>query len=326
MILIFSSQEDYSTNEVIKWLKHYDQPFLRLNSIDIYMLEHKINLNNDEFQFSIKGNEYSINDFSSIWYRRGGFYYSLPKNLSKSDESTTIRKHIANENTSLIEYINNQFDKKPKLGSLKNYTLNKLNSLQVAKQIGLKIPDTLITTKKTDLISFLNKHNELITKNIKDVLIIEENDNLCFSYTELVTNDFVESLPNSFPPSFFQEKINKKFEIRSFYLDGEFYSMAIFSQSDSQTDVDFRKYNYDNPNRNSRFKLPKDIESKLDEFMKRINLNTGSFDLIYSENNEFIFLELNPVGQYDALSKLCAYDLDKRIAQYLINLSNNGIK
>lgn len=326
MILIFSSKEDYSTNEVIKWLKYYNQPFLRLNSIDIYKLEHRITLSNNEFKFRISGTEYNINDFSAIWYRRGGFYYSLPKNLSNNGESVTIKKHIANENISLIEYLKNQFDKKPKLGSLRNYTLNKLNSLEIAKQIGLKIPDTLITTRKSDLVSFLYKHNELITKNIKDVLIIENNDNLCFSYTELVTKKFVNDLPLTFPPSFFQEKINKKFEVRSFYLDGEFYSMVIFSQNDAQTDVDFRKYNYDNPNRVCKFKLPKEIETKLKDFMQQINLNTGSFDLIYSVKNEFVFLELNPIGQYDALNKSCAYDLDKKIAQHLIKLSKNGIK
>lgn len=197
--------------------------------------------------------------------------------------------------------------------------------MEIAKEIGLKIPDTLITTKKIELVNFSKKHKELITKNIKDVLIIEDRNNLCFSYTELVTKEFIESLPEYFPPSFFQKKINKKFEIRSFYLNGEFYSMAIFSQSDSQTDIDFRKYNYDTPNRVSRFKLPKNIENKLNKFMKNISLNTGSFDLIYSENNEFIFLELNPIGQYDALSKSCAYDLDKKIAQHLIKLSKNAI-
>lgn len=52
--------------------------------------------------------------------------------------------------------------------------------------------------------------------------------------------------------------------------------------------------------------------------MKRIDLITGSIDIIKSTNGKYYFLEVNPVGQYLAPSFLCNYNLPKIIAEWLI--------
>lgn len=83
--------------------------------------------------------------------------------------------------------------------------------------------------------------------------------------------------------------VKKSFEIRSFYLHGEFYSMAIFSQRNKQTSVDFRKYCTELPNKNEPFKLPDDIEEKLDKLYKKLDLNTGSADFIVDKEGNYVF-------------------------------------
>ena len=115
------------------------------------------------------------------------------------------------------------------------------------------------------------------------------------------------------------ELIDKKLEIRSFYIENNFFSMAIFSQSSEQTKIDFRKYNNVFPNKTEPFQLPKDIEEKLTQIFKEINLNCGSIDLIVDKNDNYYFLEINPVGQYGMVADPCNYELDKLIAKYLIN-------
>jgi RimK-like ATP-grasp domain. len=113
--------------------------------------------------------------------------------------------------------------------------------------------------------------------------------------------------------------LKKKLEIRSFFIEGNFFSMAIFSQSSEQTKIDFRKYNNKLPNRTEPFKLPISIEDKLKKVFESIELNCGSVDLIIDKNDEYFFLEINPVGQYGMVSDPCNYELDKLIAKYLIN-------
>lgn len=59
-----------------------------------------------------------------------------------------------------------------------------------------------------------------------------------------------------------QEKLEKKYELRIFYLNGKMYPMAIFSQKDNQTQLDFRNYNWEKPNRMEPCKLNVDLKKK----------------------------------------------------------------
>ena len=95
--------------------------------------------------------------------------------------------------------------------------------------------------------------------------------------------------------------------------------MAIFSQNDKQTKVDFRNYNDNKPNRYVPYVLPKNIELKITQLMQKLDLNTGSVDLIKNHDGNYVFLEINPVGQFGMVSEPCNYYLEKIIAEYLIN-------
>ena len=75
-------------------------------------------------------------------------------------------------------------------------------------------------------------------------------------YAKKITKDDLSLFPDFFFPTLFQQKIEKDFDIRVFYLDGICYSMAIFNSR-----VDFRE-DYSN-NRNVPIKLPKHIELKI---------------------------------------------------------------
>mgnify|MGYP003653909829 CR=1 FL=1 len=53
--------------------------------------------------------------------------------------------------------------------------------------------------------------------------------------------------------------------------------------------------------------------------MVKMDLNCGSFDIIYTPSGEYYFLEVNPVGQFQWLSYNCNYFIEKLIAEGLIN-------
>ena len=135
-------------------------------------------------------------------------------------------------------------------------------------------------------------------------------------YTSDINEDFLSSLPKSFGPTLFQKKISKKYEIRSFFLNGKFFSMAVFSQNDPQTKTDFRNYNWKNPNRCVAFTLPNNIAIKLYKLMECLSLDTGSIDIIVDLNGDFIFLEVNPVGQFGMVSIPCNFKLEREIAVF----------
>ena len=196
--------------------------------------------------------------------------------------------------------------------------MNRLTTLDLAKKHGLKTPffEVISNTKHFNKSKIGKK---FVTKAIENGIYHLVEGKSYYTYTELQNiNDFINTNIDIFP-SLVMNFIEKKYEIRSFYIEGHFYSMAIFSQSNKQTEVDFRKYSEEKPNRNEPFKLPTKIETKLKKLFKEIGLNTGSVDLIVNKQDDFIFLEINPVGQYGMTSEPCNYNLDDIIAKYLIN-------
>jgi glutathione synthase/RimK-type ligase-like ATP-grasp enzyme len=126
-------------------------------------------------------------------------------------------------------------------------------------------------------------------------------------------------MDDAFLPSLFQEYISKKIEIRSFYLNDVFYSMAIFSQLDSLTTLDYRNYNLEKPNRTVPFCLPESVQIQVKKLMKRLELDTGSIDLILTMEGDYVFLEINPTGQFGWLSKSCNYYIEREIAKHMLS-------
>jgi ATP-GRASP peptide maturase of grasp-with-spasm system len=320
MILIQSINEDLSTTEVIKWLVKYNAEFIRLNN-NAEISE--IKFINNSFEIILENKtRINLNDIDAYWYRRGDFTISpkIPR-LKDRKFGSNYRKHIFYENKALYDFLINHL--KNKIFSIGDINLcqnvNKNINVQKAKELGLDIPESIITTDKSDVVEFHKKFKNIITKSIDHTFSYSDNKRIYQSYTESITPEIIDQMPDKFQATLFQQEIKKKIEVRSFYLKGKFYSMAIFSQNDNQTSTDFRVYNDNKPNRNVPFQLPKEIETKLNKLMQALKYESGSIDIIYGIDKKFYFLEINPIGQFSMVSFPCNYYLEKEIALQLIN-------
>lgn len=320
MILIISSEDDIATNEVITWLQKFGEKFLRIsNSSNIQVERITINDQDNNLDLRINGLPYRLYQFKKIWYRRSWFAINDKINFDAIENQfrQKIQAQISNERGTIIQHCLTLFSAKS-LNTQRTNNLNKLDVLLKCRDLGIKVPSTLITSSKSELIKFYNDNSGAITKNISPGVFLEFNEFTLLAQTRLVTTEMIADLEDEFHPMLFQEQIHKSFEIRSFFLDGYFYSSAIFSQSDEKTKVDFRNYNFEKPNRTPPYRLPKKMEIALRRLMKEFGLNSGSIDLIVNTKGEFIFLEVNPIGQFAQVSEPCNYHLEKKVAEYLI--------
>jgi glutathione synthase/RimK-type ligase-like ATP-grasp enzyme len=191
----------------------------------------------------------------------------------------------------------------------------KLTDLIAAKGCGLKIPETTITNNRNELKLFLDKYGKAITKPIHSHINVDLGSHIYASTgTRLVAASDIEQLDEIFAPVLLQEYLEKDIEIRVFFSGEAYFPMAIFSQGNEKTSIDYRNYDDERPNRNVPFSLPEDILAKLIKFNKQINLNTGSIDLIITKNGDYYFLEINPNGIFDDLSVKCNYFIEESIA------------
>lgn len=324
MLTIFSITNDQSTNEVIRWLESLGvTEIVRINSDKSNWDFHSLNIANKELLIKKKEKVVDLMNSRVTWYRKGTtlFREKLQFKISKhlfSDKDRNLRSNIRSELKVLSDYIHYCLESNCySLGSNFNSSLNKFITLQLASKTGLSIPNSIIIKNKSDLEKLVTEYRNVVTKAMSDGVYLFGKGRAYYSYTERISLKELTKLPDYFFPSLIQGEIKKKYEVRSFYLEGAFYSMAILSQSDKQTETDFRKYNNEKPNRNLPYKLPFSIEEKLQNLFKMLNLNTGSVDLIVDNNDDYVFLEINPVGQFSMVSYPCNYYLENKIAKLL---------
>ena len=301
-VMIVSESSDKSTENVIDWLYYYGVKIIRRNT------------DKDFFKFNIHiSNELTKSNLGDyiIWNRRG-YFPILPSDL----RHTEWIPYLKGEQQPVL-FAFEEIQSKNIIGSYyQEFSNNKILNLKKAINAGFLIPDTIVTNNKIDLFNFIDINKKYITKSLRYAPSLETKD---FYYSGAGTVFFnMDEVSDHFAPSMIQEYIEKDFEIRVFFVDDLFFAMAIFSQNDEKTRVDFRNYNDIKPNRNIPFNLSSEILNKLKKFVNEINCDTGSIDLIMTPNNEIVFLEINPMGQYHWLSESCNYYIDKKIAELLI--------
>jgi ATP-GRASP peptide maturase of grasp-with-spasm system len=337
MILIFSIENDMSTASVVKWLKHFGQEVVVINSDnDNHKLQH-INREGIFFKNTVTGVTVNLLDATSCWWRRSGlsiknFMQTAPRKelvIGEHDLTeilTGSRSLIKSEVEDLRAYIFNKVYENCSIniGSPKLYGLNRLILLEIAQKHGFKVPEYDIITNLNQINSSSTIQDQFVSKAISDGIYHQINHKMYYSFTELHSKSAYEGQEQTVFPSLLMGLVEKKLEIRAFYLDGAFYSMAIFSQSSAQTKVDFRKYSDTKPNKTEPYTLPPPIAAQLKAVFDEVGLNCGSADLIVDTNGDFVFLEINPVGQYGMTSEPGNYNLDRLIAKYLIDGRNSN--
>jgi ATP-GRASP peptide maturase of grasp-with-spasm system len=325
MTILFSSKHEGTTTIVQQWMESMDIPFIRINADDDTTKFKYYDITKNELIVNCCGKEVNLLKANSMWYRRKALSFKTvnisPQIMKKPvfpDSPMSHISHCERELEVLYDFIFTilQDNSRRVLGNYFTASINKLTANSTAEKYGFKVPESYILHLKNDLISLLKKRPNLITKAISDGIYLHTRNNGYFSYTEKITESDLKKIPERFFPSLFQVQIEKKYELRIFFIEDHFYPMAIFSQKDKQTVVDFRKYNNSKPNRTVPYSLSEDIRIRLTEMMRELRLNTGSIDIIIDKNNEYYFLEVNPVGQFGMTSQPCNYYLEKKIAEY----------
>lgn len=320
MIILLSSEFDYSTNIVAKWLDYLNRPFIRINKEENkYCLDF---IGNGEIYLrdNNTGERINILNAHSCWWRRNGISKNMfPTTLANDGGlSELLNIKIKNEYNSLIDYIQKALYTSCTINlGAPIYNLNRLHVLDLASELGLQTPEWIVTGNSNHILNYLQVAQSVVTKAIDNGIYDELDDKRYYTYTELLDPCFFhEESPVELFPSLVTKTVKKKFEVRSFYLADRFYSMAIFSQEDELTIIDFRKGN--GSSQTEPYQLPEIIEDKLRALFKRISLNTGSADFIVTPNDDHVFLEINPVGQFAMTSVPCNYGLHQKVANYLI--------
>lgn len=308
ILILSQSHLEGATDHVCQWMHYLRIPYLRVNGEDFFHIQSLDDLPRN-------------NEIATVWYRRKISSFPVQYSLKQADFNTgyTLKRFLVDEFNGLHSLLFYTIDRHKWLNDpISEDNLNKLHVLSLARQCGINTPFTEVVTTKAAIIHLLDKGRELIVKPVSECIFVEDAEGEQYKMlTKTINKTNLHLVPEKFFPSLIQEKIIKKFEIRTFYLDGECHSMAIFSQNNRKTKDDFRNYDNQRPNRTVPYKLPADLEGKLDQLMKLLHFRTGSIDLMVDMQGNYHFLEINPEGQFGMVSYPCNYYLEKKLALLL---------
>ena len=322
MILILTDRDEPTTDLVIDWLIYLKKKYIRIsmeNKISIQKIYPSSGFFEAIFTVELEDKTEIIDtsQITSYWYRRSELCLNRAEfqksNNIKESEQKSIQKHLDFEHREHLSILYNILDKKHRINSFKDNSILKLDILQKAQSVGLLTPNTIICNDKETLKTFYSQNNcQLITKSIGDPFGLNE-----LGFHHFTSKIDIDNVPDKFGLSLFQEMLVKILELRIFYLHGKTFSSAIFSQRDTQTQIDFRHYNTEKPNRIIPYQLPRKIEQQICELMRLSNLNSGSIDMVLTNKAQYVFLEVNPIGQFEQVSMPCNYNLFKEVAKIL---------
>jgi hypothetical protein len=195
--------------------------------------------------------------------------------------------------------------------------LSKPAQLNLAKQVGLIIPRTVVSNDAGFICDRLKNTKGLIYKSLSSFMTCEQG--IYTSRTDL--GEIKSSVDEiALAPGIYQEEIAKKFELRVTVVGNKVFTVKIDSQRLQETKLDWRH------NQSKTIMSPYRISKKTEEALLRYHRNAGlvycAYDFIVDKKGDEIFLEGNPSGQWLFLCDEIADGISQALALELAHDTN----
>ena len=196
---------------------------------------------------------------------------------------------------------------------------NKLRQLRIAKDVGLSIPRTLLTNDPQAARAFFPQVNGKMVAKLLTSLTYSMEGSPFFVYTSTVNEDDLQDAESlRYSPMVFQEQIPKQRELRVVFVAGHLFVGALDASRYSATTMDWRRAKPEEciweP-----WQLPSDVADCLNSFMATLGLTFGALDFIHTPDEQYVFLEVNPIGEWGMLERDLDYPIAEAIADALVN-------
>lgn len=317
-ILLITNKGDITTDFVIKQLTEAKANFYRLNTED-FLGKVSLNFNFYKNEFTLLDNQRKIKidllQIKSVYFRR-----PIMPNIKENDLTKGEENFVLNEITYYLEglykVLKNAFWISPVYAIRE--AESKIHQLQVAKELGFNIPPSLMTNEKEIAEKFINKFESII-KPIKTGFIEDEGSEKIIFTTLFNNRSQLDRI--KICPTYFQKFINKTADVRVTVIGNKVFPAQILSQEYAETKIDWRKserikLKYE------KIELPQTLYDLFIDLTKKLGLNFGAIDFVKDGNGNFIFLEINPNGQWAWIEKQLKYSLSFEISKLLIDGKN----
>lgn len=307
MILIVS----FPNNEHVEQVrKHLKMPSVVVDTASFPValgLSALLGHNEESFHFVLPetGEKLYLDKVGAVWYRRirpYGFHADLSNHTAR-----LFAWSEANEALLGVWYSLNCFWMNSPMAD--EISQRKIKQLQVARAVGLSIPDTLVTNEPDLAQEFIERQGvgQVVCKAFRNIAEAPRE-------THLIRSEDL-SLLNSvrYAPVIFQRFVPAILDIRITIVEDDIFAASI--SSDAQYMTDYRSGL--NTAKVEPYKLPTNIADKLLQLMRTFEVNYGAIDMRLTPDGDYVFLEINPAGEYLFISQRTNQPIPAAIAASL---------
>jgi glutathione synthase/RimK-type ligase-like ATP-grasp enzyme len=241
----------------------------------------------------------ALHDICGAWYRRSRrLFASLPSlNLQQGDLDNFVKVQSSATLTALFASLQTLWVGQP--FKLRRAEVKALQ-LAEASRAGLLTPATLISNDPERAAVFIEALGDAecaIKPPVATRVDGPEGSRLPLT-TTLPRGHALHSVAHA--PTIFQPYIEKAYELRSVVIGHKIFTARLNSQAKQSARKDWRAVAIDEEGdvEYEVFDLPDRVAAAIHSLMRSFEINFASIDLIVTPNGDFVFLDLNPNGQW----------------------------
>lgn len=325
MILLFTNKEDEHPTNVLKYLKHWGVPVFRFNT-ECLLTDYEFEWWSDDagMDFHLKniknGNEIYGHDVTAIWDRRP----MKPETLVQESEYEAINRHVLEEAHTFLSFLRYYLRNIYSIGSIvqDRPADSKMLQMAVARSVGMKMPRTIFSNRKKAVCDYFNGEQDVLLKPLStsDVYMSEENKEYVFYSMKVPHGDLLAQPEEAFSQTvtLAQDYVPKQYELRITVVCDDVIACKIDSQAqaDDEGKIDWRQ-GYEHDLKHEIVQLPTKVSNQCRTFLAQMGLNFGCFDFVVTPDDEYVFLECNPNGQWLWIELYTGFDISKVVATNL---------
>ena len=318
VVLLLTHSGDFFTIDRVAeaLLRRGARPF-RLNT-DLFPLETKLSakLTPDGMQHIIQDGSSTLNarQVRAVWARKM-WTPKMDEKLGSQFHEMCIRESFAAMYGFLDCFQSARWINDPRRSQEAE---NKLGQLRVAKEAGLIIPRTLVTNDQQQARAFFSELGGQMVAKLLRPLSVSMGQAPLFVYTsDVKEEDLLEADLLRHCPMVFQERLTKAIELRIAYVDGNCFVGAIDASRSLKGQTDWRLASPDDCSW-SADEIPEELTAGLKALMRALGLVYGAIDIIKTLDGNYVFLEVNPGGEWGMLERDLNYPISEALADALL--------
>jgi hypothetical protein len=307
MILILSDISDQHADRVESILQENAAEYSRLN-LDVDSVKSTIvRFEDDSFIVNAPNCNFSTRQIETVWNRSKRTAQLIDKDAPQ-DENFLIWR----EKWKTLQGLFSSLESTKWLNFYPDfYADNHFSQFTISKNIGLKWPSYICSNDINYLNSFFENKKERVLEMMDQGCpkrTLEDCPGKCGDMFGTVFSDD-QSVNNC-------QVTGAAYLVRCSVVGKDYFVGKIKAKTNGQGQILESNSTY-----RTVIQPPKSVKLKATRLMTELNLTHGVFDFIVTDNGEWFFDALNPIGQYEWIEDIKGTDISSSIAKWL--MSNN---